>query len=203
MIELTQYQRQWVEENKSPKRSDLRTALLIVALFVVTTVFVNNQHESVAGLANNIATLLIYLYVAFECIALIGLVIMSGLVWVSEVLCKELEDRGEEWKDVENEKMGAIYLSFAKYMKIERTTVQKIIRFCDYGVDIYLFIALVASAWPVIAIIHGAATLLTHSLYGKLVKKFIAYVKNLTPPENPDEDLTDLTDRLFNETDQI
>ncbi len=213
MIELTRHQREWLDEhrvNHKLVRGFARMALL--AIFLGVFCF-NEFYQELPKLYTNIAIFGIYLYIAYEWFGVAAGTVLHAGMWVAEslhVAVRQIET--DQWETPAEDRNQIIKNGYGKiagglpFYEFNEgyCAVFIVIYHCfDMALDVCLFVALVGAGWPITAVVHVVGASINYWNFHALKKRTIKYVKNITPPDEIEENVDELADRLFNGTDQI
>ena len=218
MLELTGYQRNWLQKNSLYKDVILKTTLHKVFLALVVGCYWATLDQM--NLATNISLFVIFIYILWEWLILaIGAIGLMGLTALDELekfktavvnLSKSDFERQIEQKSMEEEALEKLNSSEKVYaVMIKKRPLQYrdgigywVYRISDWTVDLLLLGVLITTGSYILGAIHMIGSGLNNSIYARSQKRITSFVKNLTPDEQ-DENINDLADRLFNEKDML
>ncbi len=233
MIELTQYQREWLRENGKARKLYSFSIGRMLLLSLSIAGFSWAAFFDGPALVGNISNFLIVLYVIGQfvggllgCFTLAATALMEiafkaqnspeirDLERQLEELTREAK-AGEEWqneagtdahKPTKREKtkvnIDKIYKSLSK-MPLPISWKYYAFVCPDVILDVTLFAVLVTAGWPFTACLAGSGSLFCWWVVKRLRRKLVVYIKNLTPPNEVNEEIDDLANHLFHDTDQL
>ena len=208
-LELTQFQRRWLIAHRPKARVWLRQIILTSLVAAITFVFFCYHYEqSVPAWAGNMAGFSIWLYIAFNIFVTAVGFVGRFAIWLAQAVSKfrlEIEKDGEAWKmqDDKDKNIEKVFAAMAKGFPLLSPIRWYFLRGVDILMDLTLGIVLIGAGWHFAAVCHLTSIAATNWHAFVLRKKLIAYVRTRAPDAEEQENIDQLADRLFHDTDQL
>ena len=206
MVDLTPYQKQVVQDNGPTKKFWVQVVLIKLVLIACMAGLYAHTFGDYPEWLSNFAVFGIVLYIVFEWFGLVAMLLMCGAMVLSRITIKIVREAEQESFEMGGKAREAEQKFLEGGLKIPSLSntsplVFYLYRGSDMVLDVVLFVQLIACGMIFSAIFH-AIFIPTFFLYQKIIKHITIRLQNLTPPDEEDEGIDDLADKLFHGEDE-